>query len=36
VSSPLAAEPEADLATLFAGLLQAGALSFHDRTGVPS
>jgi hypothetical protein len=35
-AAALAAEPEADLATLFAGLLQAGALSFHDRTGVPS
>lgn len=35
-AATLAAKPQADLATLFAGLLQAGALTFPDRTGAPS
>jgi hypothetical protein len=35
-AAALAAEPQADLAALFAGLLQAGALTFPHRTGAPS
>jgi hypothetical protein len=35
-AAALAAQPQADLAALFAGLLRAGALTFPHRTGVPS
>jgi hypothetical protein len=35
-AAALATEPQADLAALFAGLLQAGALTFPHHTGVDS
>jgi hypothetical protein len=35
-AAALAAQPQADLAALLAGLLHAGALTFPDHTGAPS